>query len=99
MFRFANPGDLLAVFSSAGVTALSERVLRFSIRAGLSAEDFWTLRSEMSEKLRTKLALLSGPQRAELKQEATAAISAYSCEEGISIPAEVLIVSGAKPAA
>jgi SAM-dependent methyltransferase len=96
MFRFAKPGDLVAVLSSAGATAASERLLRFSIRAGLSAEDFWTLRSEMSEKLRTKLAPLSEPQRAELKREAIEAIRAYSSENGISIPAEVLIVSGTK---
>jgi hypothetical protein len=52
----------------------------------------------MSEKLRTKLALLSEPQRAELKREAIEAIRAYSFENGISFPAEVLIVSGAKQA-
>ena len=98
MFRFAKPGDLLAVLSSAGANAASERVLQFSIRAGLSAEEFWVLRSEMSEKMRTKLALLSESQRAELSREAIEAIRAYSVENGISIPAEVLIVSGTKPA-
>jgi SAM-dependent methyltransferase len=97
MFRFAKPGDLLAVLSSAGATAVSERVLRFSIRAGLSAEDFWTIRSEMSEKLRTKLAPLLASQREALKRDAIAAIRAYSSENGISIPAEVLIVKGRKP--
>jgi len=97
MFRFAKPGDLFALLSSAGASAPSERVLQFSIRASISAEDFWTLRSEMSEKLRSKLALLSEPQRAELKREAIEAIRAYSFENGISLPAEVLIVSGAKP--
>jgi len=56
------------------------------------------LRSEMSEKMRTKLALLSESQRAELSREAIEAIRAYSVENGISIPAEVLIVSGTKPA-
>jgi ubiquinone/menaquinone biosynthesis C-methylase UbiE len=98
MFRFAKPGDLKAVLSSAGATAVSERMLRFSIRAGLSAEEFWTLRSEMSEKMRTKLALLSEPQRAELRREAIEAVRAYAVDGGISIPAEVLIVSGTKPA-
>jgi ubiquinone/menaquinone biosynthesis C-methylase UbiE len=96
MFRFAKPGDLVAVLASAGAAAVSERLLHFSIRAGLSAEEFWTLRSEMSEKLRTKLALLSEPQKAALKREVIEAIRAYSSENGISIPAEVLIVSGAK---
>jgi ubiquinone/menaquinone biosynthesis C-methylase UbiE len=96
MFRFAKPGELLAVLVRAGATATSERLLRFSIRASISVEDFWTLRSEMSEKLRTKLALLSKPQMAELKREVIKAISAYSSESGISFPSEVLIVSGGK---
>jgi len=98
MFRFAKPGDLLLLLVNAGAAAASERVLEFSIRAGMSAEDFWTLRSEMSEKLRTKLAGLSGPKRAQLDAEAIEAIRDYSFEDGISIPAEVLIVGGRKPA-
>ena len=97
MFRFAKPGDLLALLVSAGATAASERVLQFAIRAGLSAEEFWTMRSGMSEKLRTKLALFSEPQRAELERDAIEAIRAYAVENGISIPAEVLVVRGAKP--
>jgi SAM-dependent methyltransferase len=95
-FRFAKPGELLDILASSGATATSERLLRFSIRAPISAEDFWTLRSEMSEKLRTKLASLSKPQRAELQREVVEAISAYSSDGGISLPAEVLIVSGGK---
>ena len=96
MFRFAKPGVLLAVLSRAGATVTSERLLQFSIRASMSVEDFWTLRSEMSEKLRTKLAPLSKPQIAELKREVIEALSVYSSESGMSFPAEVLIVSGAK---
>jgi len=98
MFRFAKPGDLLTLLLSVGAIAASERLLRFSIRASISAEDFWILRSEMSEKLRTKLASLSGPRRAEVKREALEAIQKYSFEGGISFPAEVLIVSGGKQA-
>ena len=96
MFRFAEPGALLAVLLRAGATATSERLLQFSIRASMSVEDFWTLRSEMSEKLRTRLALLSKPQLVELKREVIEAIREYSFESGMSFPAEVLIVSGAK---
>jgi SAM-dependent methyltransferase len=95
-FRFANPGKLQAVLSKAGVAATSERLLRFSIRASISVENFWTLRYEMSEKLRTKLAILSKQQVAELKREVIEALSAYSSDRGISFPTEVLIVSGRK---
>jgi ubiquinone/menaquinone biosynthesis C-methylase UbiE len=96
MFRFASPGELLDIVTSAGSTGASERLLRFSIRASISVEDFWTLRSEMSEKLRTKLAPLSKQQIAKLKCEVLEALRAYSSERGISFPAEVLIVSGGK---
>ena len=95
-FRFADPGKLRAVLSKAGVAATSERLLRFAIRASISIENFWTLRSEMSEKLRTKIAKLSKQQITELKREVIEALSAYSCDRGISFPSEVLIVSGRK---
>ncbi len=95
-FRFANPGDLLAVLSRAGATATSERLLAFSIRVPISVEDFWTLRSEMSEKLRTKLAVLAKPQVAKLKGEVIEAIRVYSSDGEINFPGEVLIVSGGK---
>lgn len=96
-FRFASPGKLQAVLSAAGVAATSERLLRFSIQASMSVEKFWTLRSEMSEKLRTKLATLSQEQVAALKGEVIDALTAYASDRGVSFPAEVLIVTGRKP--
>jgi len=96
MFRFAKPGDLLALFRSAGAIAAAERLLQFSIRAPLSAEEFWILRSEISEKLRSKLAPLGQAHKAALREEAIEAIRGYSVGNEISLPAEVLIVSGAK---
>lgn len=95
-FRFANPGKLQAVLSSAGATETSERLLRFSIEASISVEEFWTLRSEMSEKLRTRLAMLPKQQVAKLKCDVIEALNVYSSDRGISFPSEVLIVSGRK---
>jgi ubiquinone/menaquinone biosynthesis C-methylase UbiE len=95
-FRFAVRGKLLAILSNAGASATSERLLQFAIRAPISVEDFWTLRSEMSDKLRAKLAMLSKEQMAELKREVLEALGAYSANRGMSFPAEVLIVSGGK---
>ena len=95
-FRFAEPGKLLTIVSSAGAAATSERLLRFTIRAQISVEDFWALRSEMSEKLRAKLATLSKEQMAKLKREVLEALGAYSADSAMSFPAEVLIVSGEK---
>ena len=96
-FRFAEPGKLRAVLSEAGAASASENLLRFSIRAPVSAEDFWTLRSEMSERLRSKLAKIPKEQMTEVKREAMEAFRAYSGDGGLSFPAEVLIVAGGKP--
>ncbi len=73
-----------------------ERLLQFTIQAPISVEDFWTLRSEMSEKLREKVAMLSREQLTEVKREALEALREYSTDRGMSFPAEVLIVSGTK---
>jgi len=95
-FRFASQGKLRALLAEAGAMSPSERLLRFTIQASTSVEDFWTLRSEMSEKLREKLATLSGRQMTEVRRQALEALRAYSTERGISFPAEVLVVTGTK---
>jgi SAM-dependent methyltransferase len=95
-FRFATPGRLREILSEAGVTAPTERLLQFTIDAPMSVEDFWALRLEMSEKLREKIATLTQEQLTELKRQALESIGEYSTDRGISFPAEVLIVSGAK---
>jgi ubiquinone/menaquinone biosynthesis C-methylase UbiE len=96
-FRYAAPGKLCSVLSEAGAAEASERLLPFSIRAQVSLEEFWTLRSEMTERLRNALAKLPTEQMADVRREAIEALRAYSGEHGVNLPAEVLIVSGRKP--
>jgi hypothetical protein len=95
-FRFANPGKLRGVLAEAGAMSPSERLVQFTVQASISVEDFWTLRCEMSEKLREKLAKFSGEQMTEVKRQALEALRPYSTERGMSFPAEVLIVTGTK---
>jgi ubiquinone/menaquinone biosynthesis C-methylase UbiE len=95
-FRFASPGKLRDVLGEAGAMAPTERLLQFTIQAPISVEDFWTLRCEMSEKLREKVAMLSSEQLTEVKRQSLEALRAYSTDRGMSFPAEVLIVSGSK---
>jgi ubiquinone/menaquinone biosynthesis C-methylase UbiE len=95
-FRYAAPGKLRDVLSEAGALNPSERVLSFPVRAPISVEDFWTLRIEMSERLRESVAKLSSEQMADAKRQGIEALRQYSTHEGISIPAQVLIVSGTK---
>jgi ubiquinone/menaquinone biosynthesis C-methylase UbiE len=95
-FRFATPGKLRDVLTEAGAMAPSERLLQFTIQAPISVEDLWILRSEMSEKLRAKLAVLPREQASEVKRQSLETLRGYSTERGMSFPAEVLIVSGTK---
>ena len=97
-FRFAERGKLLAVLSEAGATDVSETLLQFPIRARGSMEEFWTLRSEMSDKLRSKLAKMPRERMGEVKREVMEALREYSGADGVNLPAEVLIVAGTKPA-
>jgi SAM-dependent methyltransferase len=98
-FRFARPGKLRDILAEAGVVAPTERTLHFAIQSPLSVEDFWTLRGEMSEKLREKLKTFPADKLAEIKRQALEAMRAYSTGHGISFPAQVLIVSGSKTSA
>jgi hypothetical protein len=66
------------------------------MHAPISVEDYFTLRIEMSEKLREKVRTLSPERMAEVKRVALESIREYSTDRGISFPAEVLIVSGSK---
>ena len=95
-FRFASPGKLLEIFKQAGVAAPLERLLNFHIEVRVPIEDFFTLRLEMSDKLRGKIAKLSDEQRQKVKREALASLSEFNKPEGFRFPAEVLIVSGTK---
>lgn len=96
-FRFAPRGKLLRIVREAGLAEARERLLKFSIEAPLSLEEFWVVRTEMSDGLRTKLAQLSKTQVGEIKNAFLEAARAYSGERGVSFPAEVLVVSGASP--
>ena len=91
-FRFASPGKLRDVFVEAGIHDPSERLFRFAIEAPVSLEDFWTLRCEISENLREAVAALSPEQATEAKRQGIEALRPFSTGEGMSFPAEVLIV-------
>jgi len=97
-FRFAQPGKLLELVREAGAGVPRERLLRFTIEAAISVDEFWTLRREMSEKFRERLGALSPETLSKVRSESTASLKEYSTESGMAFPAEVLIVSGEKTA-
>jgi SAM-dependent methyltransferase len=53
-FRFAVPGKLAGILENVGGKNVIEHQLNFQIQAAISFEQFWQLRTEMSETLREK---------------------------------------------
>jgi ubiquinone/menaquinone biosynthesis C-methylase UbiE len=96
-FRFAELGSLAGILSDAGAVEVKERALKFSIAAPISLEQFWEMRSETSGTLREKLATLSPLQADSLAQEAKEAVREYFSNNQMSIPAQMIIVTGRKP--
>jgi ubiquinone/menaquinone biosynthesis C-methylase UbiE len=96
-FRFALPGKLAGILENAGAENVTERLLNFEIEAAISFEQFWHLRTEMSETLREKMAGLTPAQLPTIKQAAADAAERYFASGKMSFPAQALIVSGRKP--
>jgi SAM-dependent methyltransferase len=97
-FRFAVPGKLAGILEQADAKNVTERQLNFQIEAAISFEQFWQLRTEMSETLREKMARLTPAQLPTIKQAVADAARRYFAGGTMSFPAEALIVSGRKPA-
>jgi ubiquinone/menaquinone biosynthesis C-methylase UbiE len=96
-FRFAVPGKLAGTLEQAGAKNVIERQLNFQIEAAISFEQFWQLRTEMSETLREKMARLALAQLPTVKRAVADAARRYFANGTMSFPAEALIVSGRKP--
>jgi len=95
-FRFAEPGSLAAILADAGAVDVKERELEFQIAAPISPKEFWKMRSETSGTLREKLATLSTHQANSLAQEAQDAVRQFFTNNRMSIPAQMIIVTGRK---
>lgn len=97
-FRFAEPGALAGLLAEAGAADGRERLLKFRIEAPISPAQFWAMRSETSGTLREKLATLPAEERMQVAQEVQEAAREFFKHDHMSFPAQVLIVSGKKPA-
>jgi ubiquinone/menaquinone biosynthesis C-methylase UbiE len=95
-FRFAESGRLAGILADAGALDVKEHELKFHIAATISPEEFWEMRSETSGSLREKLAALSTLQANSLAQEAQDAVRHFFSNGQMSIPAQMIIVTGRK---
>jgi ubiquinone/menaquinone biosynthesis C-methylase UbiE len=96
-FRFAVSGKLAEILEQAHAKNVIERWLNFQIEAAISFEQFWQLRTEMSETVREKMARLTPAQLPTVKQAVAEAARRYFASGTMSFPAEALIISGRKP--
>lgn len=96
-FRFATPGKLAVLLREAGATSVTERTLSFMIEAPITVEQFWELRTEMSDTFRSKLNRLVPDQVAAIKYTVQKAVASYFKTGGMRFPATVLIVTAKKP--
>ena len=95
-FRFAVPAKLAGILKQADAKNVVERQLNFQIEAAISFEQFWQLRTEMSETLREKMARLTPAQLPTVKQAVADAARRHFASGTMNLPAEALIVSGRK---
>jgi ubiquinone/menaquinone biosynthesis C-methylase UbiE len=96
-FRFAVPGKLAGILEQADAKNVVERQLNFQIEAAISFEQFWELRTEMSETLREKMVRLMPAQLLTVKRAVADVARRYFARGTMSFPAEALMVSGRKP--
>jgi SAM-dependent methyltransferase len=95
-FRFAAPGKLAKLLKKAGGHAVTERTFQFPIEAPIDVDQFWLLRTEMSDSFRKKLAALVPDQVAAIKYAVQKNVARYFKSGSMSFPGEVLIVTGSK---
>jgi ubiquinone/menaquinone biosynthesis C-methylase UbiE len=98
-FRFAAPGKLARLLQEAGATSITERTFAFTIEAPITVEQFWELRTEMSDTFRKKLARLVPDQVAAIRYTVQKKVASYFRKGVMIFPGEVLMVTGKKPKA
>jgi hypothetical protein len=97
VFRFAVPGKLAEILEQAHAKNVIERQLNFQIEAAISFEQFWQVRTEMSETLREKMARLTPAQLPTVKQAVADAPQKYFVSGTMSFPAEAYSQSTTGP--
>lgn len=95
-FRFAAPGKLANLLTEAGALSVTERAFDFSIEAPITVEQFWELRTEMSDTFRKKLARLVPVQVDAIQHTVQKKVRNYFKTGGMVFPGQVLLVTGQK---
>lgn len=98
-FRFAEPGKLARVMTDAGASEVNEHVLTLNLESPITAHQFWTMRSLVSDTLREKLAKLPSDEQAQIGREVEQESADFFPQNQMNFPAQMVLVSGKKRAA
>ena len=96
-FRFAEPGKLSGVMTEAGASDVKEYEVKFNLEAPISPLEFWSIRSQISDTLREKLAKLSAGEQAQITGEIEQAVKEFFPSNQMRFPAQMIVVTGKKP--
>lgn len=95
-FRFAEPGKLASVIREAGAVDVKDAVLEFEIAAPVSPQEFWSMRSQMSDTLRAKLNELPADEQARVASEVEQAVQQFFPQNQMKFPAQMIVASATK---
>jgi ubiquinone/menaquinone biosynthesis C-methylase UbiE len=92
-FRFAESGKLTNIFQKAGAKEIQEAVVDFEISSIESVDEFWQIRSQMSESLRDKMSKLSSDKYQEAVAAVKKAIEPYFINGTLRFAASVRVIT------
>jgi len=93
-YRYALPGKLAAILREAGAADIRDHLFQFKIEAPISFDQFFEVRTEMSDSLRDKLRKMPADQKSSFKEDVSKEAKPYFTQNGFRFPAEVRLVSG-----
>jgi SAM-dependent methyltransferase len=96
-FRYSECGKLARLLEGAGAVKVREDTVDFRIEAALTPAQFWQMRAEISDSMRAKVARLTAAELAEASREVEQRLTEFFYADRLSLPAQVIIVSGDKP--
>jgi SAM-dependent methyltransferase len=97
-FRFAEEGKLASLLAECGAEEVRERPVDFRHQAPVGFDEFWSIRVEMSDAMRSALAALTPEQALAVADGVREATAEYFPDGKMDFPASALVVSGRKPA-
>jgi ubiquinone/menaquinone biosynthesis C-methylase UbiE len=97
MFRFASPGSLEGVLGAAGFCNIREESLTVPRIWSGSPEELWAYQQEISTLCHPLFDSIPADSRSKIDAEVVALLSRFQSGKVLSVPVNVIVVSGQRP--